>query len=341
MIKYQIILLVGFLWISSHSASNSDNRANLLPRSITELKKYYEVVENFEQRGILTEKQASQEEQLYIEIASKLSSKDRLLTTEEFLNYEKQLSIISFSNIIAVLAGLVVFIAGLVYVSCYIKPNLTEISIETWEKLFYYSAFALMFLNKHSWLIFLGCLIFFAALKMSYYSDRFGQQTDHKFIMSLILSVNWSIVAIYQQNHEVGYLAIAALNMLSSRVIQNGNLTASLGFDNHTLVPSVTISSFFLIMLGTLLHLISVNFLTNLFIRPLLMIGTSGYFFGLFILSSRFYYETDQHQNRLYLSQAFTFVNGLGSILFASTYDLPFLQNRLNILIGKQYSQQF
>ncbi|CAF1226365.1 unnamed protein product [Adineta steineri] len=324
---HQIIFLIGFLSTRVYSASNSNDRADLLPRSVIELKKYYEVVENFEQRGILTEEQARQEKQLYIERASTLIGKDRLLTTKEFLNYDKHVSAISFSNIIAVLAGLIICIAGLIYISCYVKPNLTEISIEMWEKLFYCFAFSLMFLNNHSWLGFLGCLASFATLKISFYLGRFGQQTDRKLSMSFILSVSWSIVAIYQQNREVGYLVIVPLEILCSRIIQKGELPALLGFTNHTLLPSITISSFLLMIMAILLHLIPIKFLTSPFTQPLLFIGSFVYIIGLFILSSKFYYGTVLYQNVLSLLQIFTFLNGLGLIWFASMFDLPFLQN--------------
>lgn len=58
---YQIIFLISFLWICGYSVSDSNSGVDLLPRSIIELEEYYEIIENFEKRGISTEEQARQE----------------------------------------------------------------------------------------------------------------------------------------------------------------------------------------------------------------------------------------------------------------------------------------
>lgn len=79
--------------------------------------------------------------------------------------------------------------------------------------------------------------------------------------------------------------------------------------------------------MGSFLHLIPVNFLTNPFIRPLLIIGTSVYFIGLLILSSKYYHGKKRNKNLLFLLQIIVFLNGIGSILFATIFDLPFLQS--------------
>lgn len=326
--RSQIILLsIGLIWICTGAASNPDDKTNLLPQSIIELKKYYEVVDNLEQRGVLTEDQAKKEKQLYIEYGSKLIGKDILLTTKEFLASEKRASIISFSNIIAILAGFVIFIAGSIFTKVYIIPNLTNLTVETWEKLLYFLAFLLMFLVNNSWLIFLGCLVFIAALKVSFKLDRFSQDVDIKLTISYILFFSWSIVALYQQNREVGYLAIAALLEFSSSFIRKKELPTLFGFSRDSLLPSITISSFFLMMTGCFLRLIPINSLTNLFTRPLLFIGTFGYFIGLIILSSKLYDTTYQNQELFYLLQIITFFSGLASSLIGPLFDIAFLQS--------------
>ncbi|CAF0924232.1 unnamed protein product [Rotaria sp. Silwood1] len=182
-----------------------------------------------------------------------------------------------------------------------------------------------MFINNNSWLVFLGCLVFFAALILTFNRGRFGQDIIFEGLMSCILFFTWSIVAMYQQNREAGYLAIAALQFFFNFIIRKEKWTESFGFKNDKFIPSGTLSSFFLIMIGSLLHFTRVNFLTIPFTRPLLFIGTSVYFIGLLILSSRLYYKVHRNQDLFYLLQIITFLSGLASTLFGPMFDISFL----------------
>lgn len=322
----RILLFVSLLCICSGTTSNSNDKTDLLPRSIAELKKYYEVVENLEQRNILTEDQAKKEKQLYIEYGSKLIGKNKFLTTKEFLTSDKRASLISFSNIVAVIAGFIIFIAGLIFTVIFVIPNLTTIPVETWEKLLYFIALSLMFSRENSWFVFLGCLGFFATLFLTFRLGRFGPKIDIG-LMSCVLFFSWSIVAIYQKNREVGYLAVAALEVFSSCIIYGGELTASFGSGYHRIMPTVTLSSFFLIMTGIFLHLIPGNFFSILFTRPLLFIGIFLYFIGLIVLSSRLYYKIYRKEDLFNLLQVITFLSGFISTSFGPMFDIPFLQN--------------
>ena len=252
--------------------------------------------------------------------------KDRLLTVKEFLGYEKRASIISFSNIIAVFAGFVIFVAGLFFISVYILPNLTDIPVETWEKLLYFLDFSLIFLCNNSWLVFLGCLAFFASLTLSYRLGHLGEETEILEVMSFILFFGWSIVAIYHQNHEIGYLAITALGVFSNCPLIKRKLPESLGFTRSSPLPGITISSFIFVMIGSLLHLTPVNLLTNPFVRPLLFIGALGYFVGIFILPFQLDDARNRNQDLYSLLQIITFLSGLASIFFPPMFDIPFLQ---------------
>ena len=117
---------------------------------------------NLERRGILSADLAAKEKQLYIEYASKLSGRQTLLTVEEFLTWKQRGIIISFSNLIAVLAGAIVIVAITVLLGIFIIPYLVEVPTSLWEVLFYAISFFLMIFTNHSWLTFLGCLAFIA-----------------------------------------------------------------------------------------------------------------------------------------------------------------------------------
>ncbi|CAF4283639.1 unnamed protein product, partial [Adineta steineri] len=104
-----IIIIISILCISTNA--ELDSNSHNLPKSIRELKQHYDVVNNLEKRGILNSDVAIQEKRLYIESASKIVGSEELLTEEEFLTWQQRQLIVSFSNIIAILAGIIVIIA--------------------------------------------------------------------------------------------------------------------------------------------------------------------------------------------------------------------------------------
>ena len=65
----------------------------------------------------------------------------------------------------------------------------------------------------------------------------------------------WTTVAIYQQHRDAGYLAIMAIETSLGFVIFVGKLFMILGFQNEKVIPSGTIASFILILIGSILHI--------------------------------------------------------------------------------------
>ena len=306
-----ILLLIGLSCASTVIGSQSNEKTDHLPQSIVELKTFYEVVEILEKRGVLTEGHAQREKQTYIEYGSKLVGKDKMLTTAEFLSSDRRESIVSFSNVVAVVAGVTVFIAGSILIRIYVLPSLTDIPVDVWEKILYFLAFSFMFLNSHSWLVFLGCLIFLAALSLTFrlHPTR-PRQNNSVQVMSWILFAVWSAAALYQQNHEAGYLSAMALESALGFVVFQGELITAVGFENEKLIPSGTLSSLCLILIGSFLHMTCINVFTIPFTRPLLFVGTFVYFIGLIILSSRLYYNKHNHQDLFWLLQVVSFLSG-------------------------------
>ena len=322
-----ILLFTGLKCISAVIGSKSNDRTDHLPQSIVELKKFYEVVEILEKRGVLTEDQAQREKKIYIEYGTKLVGKDTVLTTTEFLSSDRHESIISFSNVVAVLAGVTVFIAGSILISIFVLPRLTDIPVDVWEKLLYFLAFSFMFMNSHSWLVFLGCLVFLTALSLTFKLHRTRHRgNNHVQKMSWILFAAWSAAALYQQNREAGYLAIMALESALGFVVIQGELITAIGFEDEKLIPSATLSSLCLILIGSFLHMTSINAFTIPFTRPLLFIGTFVYFIGLIILSSRLYHSKHQNRDLFWLLQVVSFLSGLSSMLFGPLFGIPFIQ---------------
>jgi len=320
-------LFIFFYLFTTTIGSNSNDKNSLLPKSIDELKKYYEVIENLEQRGILTQQQANDEKQLYIEYGSKLIGKDKLLTRKEFLEYGKRLSVISFANIIAVFAGFIAFIAGLFFTCIFVIPNITDIPATTWEKIFYFADFYLTFMSSNSWLVFLGCLTFLATLILSHSLGRFGDETSPIGTIIHILMISWPIVAVYQQSYEAGFLAIAILQFYCFIHANQQDELVVFGFTRDRICPAATLSAFCLLVAGIFLHMIPANCLTIPFIRPLLFIGALVYFIGLAVLSSKSYYKYCQNNDRrlLPLFEQITLFSGLASTFLAPVLGIPFI----------------
>jgi len=294
-----IIIIISILYISTNA--ELDNSSNLLlPQSIIELKQYYNVINNLEKRGILNKDIADQEKQLYIEHASKLSGNKELLTEEEFLTWKQRQLIISFSNIIAIIAAIIVVIALTVLIGIFIGPMLVHIPVIFWEILFYIISFYLMILTHNSWSIFFGCLSFVATVSFTIKLHG-SRENNMGLIASWICFLVWTIVAIYQQHREAGYLAIMALELSLGFAIFVEELYIMIGFNDKKPISSSIIASFVLILIGSFLHLQKYsNILTIPFTRPLLFLGTFVYFIGLIILRSRWYPRIDKRDQSLF-----------------------------------------
>ncbi|CAM2722547.1 unnamed protein product [Rotaria socialis] len=319
-----MIFLISILWLSTNVLS--DNDGDLLPKSIDKLKDYYDVIKNLEKRGILSKVIAANEKRLYVEHATKLIGREELLTEEEFLTWKQRQLIVSFSNVVAIIAGAIVVIALTVLLGFFLVPLFAYISAIVWEILFYGISFCLMILVAKSWLIFLGCLAFVTTLSFTI-KFHFSRNKHVALVASWICFFAWTFVAIYQQNREAGYLAVMALESSLGFVIFVGQLLLIIGFQDEKVIPCATIASFVLIILGSILHIQKQsNILAVPFSRPLLFLGTFVYFIGLLILSSRLYSDIQSKTLRFWLMQIIAFCSGLATLLFGPMLELPFIQ---------------
>ncbi len=111
----------------------------------------------------------------------------------------------------------------------------------------------------------------------------------------------WSIVAVYQQHREAGYLAIMALELSLGFAIFVEELYIMIGFNDKKPISSSIIDAFVLILIGSFFHLQKYsNILTIPFTRPLLFLGTFVNFIGLIILRSRWYTRIDNRGQSLF-----------------------------------------
>lgn len=316
-------ILISILYISTNAEVT--DQTNLLPQSIIILRQYYDVINNLEKRGILNTDIANQEKQLYIDHASKLAGSDKLLTEEEFLTWKQRQIIVSFSNIIAIIAAVIVILALTILIGIFVAPLLISIPVIFWESLFYIISFYLMILTHNSWTIFFGCLSFVATISSTI--TLHSSSRNMGLIASWICFIVWSFVAIYQQNREAGYLAVMALESSLGFVIFVGELVIMIGFQNEKIIPSSTIASFILIILGSILHIQQrSNFLTIPFTRPLLFLGTFVYFIGMLILTSRLYTDWNRKKIIFCIFQFIAFFSGLATMFFGPMLEIPFIQ---------------
>jgi len=322
----RICLLITISVLIIHAAE-FDKKFQHLPNTIVELKQYYDVIESLEQRTILETIAAEREKQICIEYASTLTKNGKLLTIEEFRTWKQRETIVTFANIIAVLAGIIVFIALTALISICVLPILVNLPTVIYEVILYLISFSLMFIMSNSWVIFFGCLVFLSAISLSIKLRCWARQ-DVGLIASWICFFVWSLVAIYQQNQEVGYLAVMALESALGFVMFSGPLMIAIGFQNEKIIPSGTFSSFILMIIGYILYLQKqMNFLTIPFTRPLIFLGTFVYFIGLIILSSRWYRSWQNRRFIFILLQIITFTSGLSMMFFGPMLEIPFIQS--------------
>ena len=317
-------ILLGIVYLCVHVQSN--DQSQLLPKSILELKQYYDVIDNLEKRGIVNSEIVNREKRLYIAHASKLAGRTELLSEEEFLTWKQRQVIVSFANIIAILAGVAVAIAVTILIGLIVIPLLLEIPVVVWECLFYLTSFYGMILTSNSWLVFLGCLAFVATISFTFRTHRLGGM-QAGLLISWICCFVWTIVAIYQQNREAGYLAVMALESALGFVVFAGQLVIMIGFQKEKVIPSATLASFVLIILGCILHLQrQANFLTIPFTGPLLFLGTFVYFIGMIILTSGLYHHSGGKKAIYWILQLVTFLSGLAAMFFGPMLEIPFIQ---------------
>jgi hypothetical protein len=317
------VIIISILYISTNA--ESDNNSHLLPQSIVEIKQYYDFIINLEKRGVINRETADKEKELYIQHESKLVGKKELFIDVSATHNQRQ-SIVSSSNITQILAGIIVLISFIVFIDVYI-PESRKYPRIGFEILYYIISIYLMMLSSRSWLVLLGCFIFIVMLPTTI-SIHSINLTDFYLTISRIYFIVWTIVAIYQQNQLVGYLAIAALQLFLSTQKFMRQLIIIIGFQfNETLIPNATIGSFILILIGSILHIQQrPNFLIIPFTRPLLFLGTFVYFIGMFILTSRLYTEWHTKKNIFWLLQFIAFLSGLAAIFFGPMFELPFVQ---------------
>ena len=151
---------------------------------------------------------------------------------------------------------------------------------------------------------------------------------DLSWLSGIYCVVVWSAVAVYQQSQEAGYLAVMALEASIGFAIYVGKLVVMIGFVDGHIIPSTTVASFILLLIGSISHLGQrSNLLTAPFTRPLIFLGTFFYFIGLMIISSRLYSAVRRKKSPLFwFLQVIAFVSGFAAILLGPLLELPFLQ---------------
>jgi hypothetical protein len=291
-----------------------------------ELKQYYRVIENLEKRALITLELANKEKQLYLQHATTILGRTSLLSIEEFLSGERSPGIVSYSNIIAVLAGIVMILASIPLISIYLFPILVDVPRDAWEVIFYVVSFYFMFLTSYSWLIFLGCLGFLASFCFTC-RLHYMTETNLDLKISRICCLTWAIVAFYKQSHEAAFLAVIALGYILNFTLFVRDWVMNIGFQDDQVTPRATISAFLLIAMGTLLHTyerVTKRFVS--FTDPLLLMGTFVYSIGLLILSSRWYARSYRNRDLHGLLQWITLFSGLAAIVVAPTLQRPLVQ---------------
>ena len=322
-----MILIINTACLSTSSMSGSTEHAgDLLPQSLIELKQYYRVIENLEKRARITLELANKEKQLYLQHATKLLKRTSLLSVEEFLRDAPSPGIVSYSNIIAVLAGIVVILASLSVISIYLFPILEDLPRDAWEVIYYVVSFCFMFLTNYSWFIFLGCLGFYASFCYTC-QLHYMTEADLDLKNSRICCLTWTIVALFKQSHEAAFLAVIALGYMLNFASFVRDWMTSIGFQDYKVTPNATLSACLLIVMGILLRIcehVTQRFVP--FTDPLLYVGTFAYSIGLLILSSRWYALSNRNRDLYGLLQWIIFFSGLAAIFAAPILQRPLVQ---------------
>ncbi|AFZ44312.1 hypothetical protein PCC7418_2152 [Halothece sp. PCC 7418] len=317
------------LFLSWQLFDSQDAIAQTINSDVTQipLEHRLELVQDLENRELLTPTQAQQQRDYYSQIPDR--STPKLL--------QRVGGIFTLSNVIWIFSSiLLVFSLGGLF-SLYLWPLLRSIPALVYEIIAYLTGFGIVIggywlqAPLGEYIAFPGCLGFIGLWSLSNYLHRKTLQPLYKKLGTngysvgcLVMALLWSAIALLYESTAIGFITIIALEAYLGFFIAAQPGIYLLGFTSRSLLPRAVLSSLILLVFYITIRLTVIDLpYFSIFAPGVLFVGTFVYFLGLLIWSSKWY---SREKSEYAILQPITILSGAIALYLGTVGHIPQLQ---------------
>lgn len=317
------------LFLSWQLFDSQDAIAQEINSDVTQisLEHRLELVQDLENRELLTPTQAQQQRDYYSQIPD--HSTPKLL--------QRVGGIFTLSNVIWIFSSiLLVFSLGGLF-SLYLWPLLRSIPALVYEIIAYLTGFGIVIggywlqAPLGEYIAFPGCLGFIGLWSLSNYLHRKTLQPFYKksgtngySVGCLVMALLWSAIALLYESTAIGFITVIALEAYLGFFIAAQPGIYLLGFTSRSLLPRAVLSSLILLVFYITIRLTVIELpYFSIFAPGVLFVGTFVYFLGLLIWSSKWY---SREKSEYAVLQPITILSGAIALYLGIVGHIPQLQ---------------
>jgi len=303
-------------------AQEANSNVTIIP-----LEHRLEIVQDLENREILTPTQSQQQQDYYTQIPDRSATK--LL--------QRVGGIFTLSNIIWIFSSiLLVFALGGLF-SLYLWPLLRSIPVLAYEIIAYLFGFGIVIggywlqAPLGEYIAFPGCLGLIGLWSLSNYLHRKTLRKLYKALGTndyslgcLLIAFLWAAIALVYESTAIGFITIIALEAYLGFFIAAQPGLYLLGFTSRSLLPRAVLSSLILLVFYVTIRLTEIDLpYFSVFAPGVLFVGTFVYYLGLLIWSSKWYSRQKSEYATL---QPITIASGAIALYLGAVGQIPQLQ---------------
>lgn len=339
------------------------------PQSLEEI--YYGIIaiDNLEARGILESDNAEAQRTYYLIKAEQLTGHSWTLIELERrvgdTSLQRWLRVLSFVNIIWLLASLMIVLAvGFIFTK-YILPILIAIPVIIYEVLLYSACFAFIYVAYRyftpdigQYVAMPGILGLVPLMPWSYVRRvQKRNESREKTVVNVfwddrvplimqysILTVIWGASAIVFESQLIGFFAVSAILVVLTASGIPEQLHKILRLEKHNYAPVVLLISGFVLALYIMGEIFAWLGYYRYFSEAVYATGTYVYFSSLAVLASR-WYTRKGNEGRYWLWQVVAVISGVAALFIGTVWEIYRLQQVggtfLLILLLEKYIELF
>jgi len=327
-----------------------NNLNNQQIQELIEIKASVNTIQELNEKNIISNSVAETEIKQYLDKTESIIKRKIELKELESINFQEQQGLLqkvkgflTFVNIIATLAAILLAIAVAWLVSIYLIPVLKLIPKSVYEILIYLMCFAFIIGGKwltpavNEFIALPGCLgligalgftnfLHGEALKKVYFKADNQPRFNPYYLNSLVLFFCWFIIAILYQSELIGFLAVIALEVSLGFSVVVLPLCYFIGFRERDVIPRAMSASLFLLIIYVGLKITETELpYVGIFSSGVLFVGSFVYYLGCLIISNKWYNQALE-QNRYLSMQILTIVSGILALYIGSVWQILLLQ---------------
>lgn len=245
-------------------------------------------------------------------------------------------NLLTFANVLAVIGSLMVASTVLFLFGHYFIDMIRAVPVGAWEVILWLSAVAFGFSTasvSSVWQLLplmLACFFSMSAVGLGVVSRKMPMTKRCEVAFS-VLAVFWGVLAIVFGNHVIGFMSIMAV--LSALGFVFGHLpgVSYIGFEKQDVISQATIAAGSILGLHVLLVLTGSNApIIDVFREGMSFMGSTVYFVGILIMSSKFYSNTSSYVHKInwpmyWSMQIVTIVSGLLALYVGTVFGISTL----------------